>query len=297
MRRVYWKNTVQPGEAFHLARLRLQEPQSVQPHDHDFAEVLWLEQGACACEINGRRITLQRGDLIMTRPTDAHGLNPLGGSFTLVNFAFPLSTLNFLRDRYYGGAPDFWGGKEALPRVTKLNAAQRKKLAHWTTPLFSAPRSCLIADRFLLNLLSELSPNDKTGVATVLPNWLRNACAQMCVPEHFAGGTVELARLAGRSPEHVARVLKAAMGRTPGEIVNAARMEYAASQLAADDKEIIAIAMDCGFESLSHFYRLFHERWGVTPRRYRLERRKTATLNSAPFPMKPSGRSRKELRS
>ncbi len=36
------------------------------------------------------------------------------------------------------------------------------------------------------------------------------------------------------------------------------------------DLPIVRIAGDCGIGNLSHFYRLFNARFGVTPRRYRL---------------------------
>ena len=93
----------------------------------------------------------------------------------------------------------------------------------------------------------------------------------MAGPEQFAGGTVALARLAGRSPSHVARVAVRWYGQTPTEIVNTARMGFSARQLAETSRPIMEIALDCGLNNLSHFYALFRRRFGVSPRRYRLQ--------------------------
>jgi AraC family cel operon transcriptional repressor len=88
-------------------------------------------------------------------------------------------------------------------------------------------------------------------------------------PRYFVLGTKGFTMLANRSKEHVARELKRCLGITPTEIVNQARMCYATEKLRSTDLPILDIALDCGFESLSHFYKIFRTVHGVTPRQYR----------------------------
>jgi AraC-like DNA-binding protein len=57
--------------------------------------------------------------------------------------------------------------------------------------------------------------------------------------------------------------------------VNAARMDFSARQLAETSRPILEIAFDCGLTNLSHFYALFRKRFGVSPRRYRLQAHST----------------------
>jgi AraC family cel operon transcriptional repressor len=79
-----------------------------------------------------------------------------------------------------------------------------------------------------------------------------------------------LARLAGRSPEHVARQLRACAGLRPVDLVTEARIDHATARLALSEMPILDIALECGFDSLSHFYRVFRRKRGETPRAYRL---------------------------
>ena len=58
--------------------------------------------------------------------------------------------------------------------------------------------------------------------------------------------------------------------QTPTEIVNTVRMDYSARQLTETARPILEIALDCGLNNLSHFYALFRQRFGVSPRKYRL---------------------------
>ena len=47
-------------------------------------------------------------------------------------------------------------------------------------------------------------------------------------------------------------------------------MQYAATALGSSDRSISDIALDCGIENMSHFYKLFRAHYGVTPRAYRM---------------------------
>ena len=54
------------------------------------------------------------------------------------------------------------------------------------------------------------------------------------------------------------------------------RMETAARLLRRSDLNIQQIIAQVGYENTSYFYRLFHERYGLSPREYRLVRTGTA---------------------
>ncbi|MFA7185827.1 MAG: helix-turn-helix transcriptional regulator, partial [Victivallales bacterium] len=58
-------------------------------------------------------------------------------------------------------------------------------------------------------------------------------------------------------------------GMTPLQVINLYRMEYAAVQLRMTSKEITDIASECGFDSLSHFYRVFKSFFKLPPGNYR----------------------------
>jgi AraC family cel operon transcriptional repressor len=94
------------------------------------------------------------------------------------------------------------------------------------------------------------------------------------IEQHFVLGTRGLARLAGRSPEHLTRELRARLGITATDAVNEARLEHAAVQLRATTRKIVDISLECGFQGLGHFYRTFRKQFGATPSVYR-ERHQT----------------------
>jgi AraC-like DNA-binding protein len=64
------------------------------------------------------------------------------------------------------------------------------------------------------------------------------------------------------------RYSRNSVGLSISEYITRHRLRYAQAMLLNTDEKIFAIAMDCGFGSLSRFYEAFRARLGTTPRRY-----------------------------
>ena len=75
-----------------------------------------------------------------------------------------------------------------------------------------------------------------------------------------------VARSYGVSLAYVSECVRAQTGRTYKELLQKHRMETAARLLR---QQIITYV---GYENTSYFYRLFHERYGQSPREYRQSR-------------------------
>ncbi|MCT8180290.1 MULTISPECIES: helix-turn-helix domain-containing protein [unclassified Variovorax] len=90
---------------------------------------------------------------------------------------------------------------------------------------------------------------------------------------HEPLSVARLARLAEMSEFHFARRFKQRYGLTPHAHLVAARLRLAKADLAFSDKNILQIAMDCGFSDSSHLARLFRRTEGMTPQVYRQARR------------------------
>ena len=81
-----------------------------------------------------------------------------------------------------------------------------------------------------------------------------------------------VARSYGVSLAYVSECVRAQTGRTYKELLQKHRMETAARLLRRSDLNIQQIIAQVGYENTSYFYRLFHERYGLSPREYRLVR-------------------------
>lgn len=74
------------------------------------------------------------------------------------------------------------------------------------------------------------------------------------------------------SRSHFHALFKEETGETFVSYLSSLRCARAAELLSTTDQPIVEIALESGFNNLSHFYHVFKRRYGVPPRRYRLAR-------------------------
>ncbi len=240
-------------------------------HTHDFPEIFWIESGQALHEINGVGEKLFPGDIVFVRPSDCHQLlaaDPKG--FQMVNIAFPAAVLIDLKRRH----PEvelLHSFTADVPRKLRLSSLQIRNLGEDVRKLASGPASRIAIERLLLGIYLLATASPVSAAAETLPDWLVRACQEIDRPEHFVQGLPAFMRLCARSPEHVARTCRSLLGKSPTEIVNTARLTFAARELRIGTKSILEIALESGFNNLAHFYELFRAFQGATPRRYRLE--------------------------
>jgi AraC-like DNA-binding protein/mannose-6-phosphate isomerase-like protein (cupin superfamily) len=256
------------GRPYHAARVRIPaRARDTELHTHaDFHEFMGVVSGSGEHLLTRGVDDLVAGDVVLVRPHDRHavrGSAPDGLEF--VNVAFPSSA---------------WRGFLDLTRTDPTGS--------WVSSAgpvtFHAPAAIAVFDRalerfqdnpgpydlvrFWIDLLELLAPADDTaGPGT--PEWLAKACTAMRAEDNLRGGVPRLLDLAGVSPAHLSRSMRAAYGVTPTAFVTDLRLEHAASLLAATNTPVATIATRCGFTSQSYFTRCFTTAHQLSPREFR----------------------------
>lgn len=282
------KQFVEPGRHYHVARQSYTPGSGCGLHDHDFCEVFWIERGCAGHAVNGQMQNLDAGTVVFIRPQDAHSFKPVGGGFTLVNVAFAQREARTLTGRYYRHATQQtpalanpWSDKQPLPFSMTVGPEGLVQLAYWSQRLPGLENDRLTFDAFMLHL-HHLCTTPAQSPATTpprdAPSWLHDALQDLAQQDRLHNAPQRLSQLADRSPEHLNRVIRKSFGCTTTDLANRVRLERAARLLSMTSRPILRIADDSGFDNLGYFYRLFRDHFGVTPRRYRLD--KTAVVRA-----------------
>jgi AraC family transcriptional regulator, dual regulator of chb operon len=268
--RLLLKNFVPEGSHCHFGRGHFRHVERLQPHSHDFLEVFWIEEGVGEQEIDGERQPLTVGTLVLVHADDEHAFTARPGrTCRLANIAFAASIWSHVHQRYFSDRADLFA--QSAPRRFELTTDRLRALQQFAAEIVEGGRSLAAIERFLLNLAHLVGA---PRAAAAAPDWLVSAIDRLAEPRHFTEGPRALMTLAGRSAEHVAREARRCYARTPTDLVNSARMAWAARRLAESDDDIFAVCLACGLSNLGHFYRLFRAAHGVTPLRYRQSHRR-----------------------
>jgi AraC family cel operon transcriptional repressor len=122
----------------------------------------------------------------------------------------------------------------------------------------------ILADIFV-RFFGSISPQTQSRV----PLWLSRVLYDMEQPENFSLGIDRMIELSQKSREHLSRTLKKHYGVTITEYVNDLRINYASNLLIKTNTPILDICFNCGFQSVSSFYKVFKNKYSLSPREFR----------------------------
>lgn len=258
---------LKPPHCFLVAHAHITAKYGPNAHSHDFAEFFWITSGSCEHRYRGGSETLVEGDLRFIRPDHIHEFKPhYSAGARLTNIALPADFIPAWRKLYPLLAGRFFWSTGSRPDGYRLTKATAEQLNHIASEMARNTSKLLGLHHFLMSLLLEAI--EERHHEPPLPSWLKEGIDR--IPRIFTHGVPGFVKACGRSPEHVSRATRKYLRTTPGKLINRARMDYAAQQLRMTDNNILNIMMDCGLNNSSHFYALFREYYGETPRQYRL---------------------------
>ena len=261
------------GPYFHLTSVDSRRNRMLERHTHDYPEVFWMTQGQAEHAINDTVDILDVGALVFIRAADRHRLSALDAKgFTFSNLSIAPDLFTDLRQRFGEAIDRFYSDVASLPTVVRLSARELDALQRDTRELGGGAHTRFNIERFLLNLWHRCQGGRVMGAPDAsLPDWLSEACLRVQEPEVFGEGVGAFVRVCGRGHEHVARVCRQTLGKTPLQIVNEARLARAANDLRTTSRSVTEIILDCGFQDAGTFFRQFKKVYGTTPRRYRTD--------------------------
>lgn len=256
-------------EVFHIARVNITTRNDLSYHSHNYAELLWIEEGEGTHYINGHNVSIKSNDMIMIRPQDKHTFSSKGNGLTLVNIAFSKKTLEYFRSRYFLHTNLYFWCTSNLPFHITIPEKLIKRISSRAEEAMRFKRSNIQLDIFLLFIFRNIHEHESGLHYSHAPAWLIPAIKKYNRTDYFKSGVSSFVELCERNSDYVNRVIKELFNQTLTEFVNDIRIKHAADQLILTNVPIKLIAHLCGFDSLAHFYKQFRIRYGQTPLDYR----------------------------
>lgn len=155
--------------------------------------------------------------------------------------------------------------KEMIEQIlSNMNAEWSKRPAGYQSAIWLELCQLLLK----LNRLTSSSSLMQTTGSHHIPSWMLSALRAIDQHPEQELSLELLAKQASVSTSHFSRVFRQLTTMNVTNYVNAKRIVKAKELLLDTELNIDSIAEQCGFQTATHFYRVFKQITGVTPRQY-----------------------------
>ena len=252
-------------------------------HTHNYIEVIYMCKGSTSHIINGTEVVLGEGDLLLLNQNAVQEILPAGREDIAVNFivlpefldtAFSMmgDEENQLRDFLVGALT----GRDGETSWMYFHVADILPIQNlienmvWTIFYDSSnKRSCTQITMGLL-FLQLLNCMDKMESGGSKYDTEIAAAVLSYINEHYKNGTLsELAAQMGYDVYWLSREIRRRTGKTYKELLREKRMQQAVYLLMNSSLPVTDIIESVGYDNTSYFYRIFRERYKMSPKEYR----------------------------
>lgn len=252
-------------------------------HSHNYIEIMYMCSGQTVHTINGGPpLTLRAGELLFLNQHARHqveraGMGDVGVNFIVLppffDYALELTGTDNVLGNFLLGGLRRGGGEISSLHFKVAGAAQVQNLVEnllWSL-VESQPNARRITQATmgllllqLLNHVGELSSRGEVPGGVVL-------AALREIEENYR--EADLTRLADErhvSLSYLSSAVRQATGRTFKDLLREKRLAKAEQLLRETKLPVEDIIAAVGYENTSYFYRRFRERFGMSPKEYRL---------------------------
>lgn len=269
-------NEIKPYSYYHCIIPQLFS--CVPMHWHDEFEISFIREGAAEFICGEEKFTSSSGDIIITQPNVLHSIYPLNGTKQIYD------TIVFSKEMFGNSQSD----RFILECITPLESGEMKIICHitpkhhyysqlalMTENIFSCakgntPRLDMLLRSEIIRLLWLL---EEDAIYDALPCESSAAIrpALEYISLHFSEQITikQLAESCHLSESYFMRRFKQHVGIGAVKYLNHFRIDRICRQLISVKKNIVELAMECGYSNISNFNRQFKKITGCSPSEYR----------------------------
>lgn len=233
-------------------------------HQHDYYEFTLVLTGRYYQEINGKRVLLERGDFVFIPVGSNHQSFYEFGATRILNVG--ISKL-FFEQHYLPLLPFCF----VASQVYRANSTF---LTYIETVIASLNFRGNGLDEFIevvtFYIINRLRHYREEQVYDDIPQWLKATVEIMHDKTQFGDNALEnMVRLSAKSQEYLTRATRRYYSKTPMQIINEIRINFAKKQLEMTNYSVTDIAYEAGYSSPSLFIKTFKKMTSFTPNSYR----------------------------
>lgn len=254
-------------------------------HRHNYVEIMYIVQGSITHYIDGKELVMHKGDVLMLNQHVSHSIKKAGYEDIGINFIalpeffeIPLSMLkgqNVLAEFIIGALRQKDPVSHYLLFALNENTQIENLMENMIESMLHKEENEDIVNQYsmglvflyLLNHLESLSHNSsmdyKETIVQAVLEYINSDCKN--------ANLTKISKDTNQSMTVLSKMIKSKTGFTFQELLQNKRFLTAEHLLLDTNLTIEEIALDIGYENQSYFFKQFKNRYGVTPRQYRMD--------------------------
>ena len=257
------ENQLFDGQNFHMFIYNKVESISGL-HEHDYYEFTIVLTGRYFQNVNGKRVLLERGDFVFIPLGSNHQSFYEFGSTRILNVGISNA---FFEQHYLFLLPNRFVASQVYQIKTEFLTYIESVISSLNFRNGEFNEFLEVVTFYIVNRLRH---HRETEVIADVPDWLKNAVEKMYDKVMFGDKALaNMVELSGKSQEYLTRATQRHYGKTPMQIINEIRIDFAKKQLEITNYSVADIAFDSGYSSPSMFIKNFKKLTSFTPKNYR----------------------------
>ena len=257
-------------------------------HKHNYVEVIYMCQGTTTHILNGSKVILEAGDLLFLNQNAEQEILPAGEQDIAVNFivlpeffdtAFSMMDMeeeNALKEFLVGALC----GKNDQTSYLYFHVAEILPIQNlvenmvWTLLNDQPNKRSINQITMGLLFLQLMNYTERVQVGEQYFEQEMLLGVYRYIEEHYREGSLsELAEELHYDFYTLSRMIRRLTGKNYTELVQNKRLTQAAYLLETTGLSVADIGERVGYENMSYFHRIFKERYGISPKKYRVEKK------------------------
>ena len=229
-------------------------------HWHEFYELEYILSGSGTYTLNGTSYSAKPGMLFFSTYMDFHDIVPQEPIQTLtVEFDERWIDKTLFLDLYTSTVIENFDA-DWLMKLAEVLQAKQKYYALYAEKLLN----CI-----LVEVCRQINSNSAQGKPVGIAENVKMALQYIHLHFRENISMTEIARQSGACPTYFSKIFKDQTGVTLKCHLTDLRIEYAKRLLQYSDIPVTEVCFDSGFNTFSSFYRMFFDRTGMSPQKYK----------------------------
>lgn len=252
-------------------------------HSHNYIEMVYMCKGSTTHIINGKEVVLNSGEILLLNQNAVQEILPAMEDDIAVNF--------IILPQFFDQTLQLMGEQQNLIREFLVDCLRSNQsdvgYLHFTvsdilpiqnlienliwTLANDQPNKRFINQYTMAVLFLQLmNHTDKiTSGGDFAEQWLTLSVLKYVEENYKYGELTELAAQLHYDVYWLSREIKRLTGSNFTELIQIKRLNHAAFLLKNTSLSVAEIAVHVGYENSSYFHRIFREKYGMTPRKFR----------------------------